>query len=105
MVYTLLSGPMVYALFPCFPGKWYASVGVRQQTQKGGVPQWWCILFFPWFKAISNQKVLCVEGVRNLWGGDHQKNRAKLQNSAPCPEDLLRLHFAFYPARQKNLAR
>ena len=26
MVYTLLYGPMVYTLFPCFPGQWYTPL-------------------------------------------------------------------------------
>ena len=36
------------------PGKWYTpllfllcDLGVGRQTEKRGVPQWWCILLFP----------------------------------------------------------
>ena len=54
MVYTLLSGPMVYTLFPCFPRKMVYNIafllcdlGVGRQTEKRGVPRWWCIVFFP----------------------------------------------------------
>ena len=50
MVYTLLSGPMVYTLFPCFPRKMVYTIvfllcdlGVGRQTEKRGVPRWWCI--------------------------------------------------------------
>ena len=52
-MYTHLSGPMVYTLFPCFPRKIVYTIafllcdlGVGRQTEKGGVPQWWCFLFF-----------------------------------------------------------
>ena len=49
-MYTLLSGPMVHTLFPCFPGKMVYTIaffllcdlGVGRQTEKRG-----CILFFP----------------------------------------------------------
>ena len=52
---TLLSGPMVYTLFPCFPRKmaytvacfFLCDLGVGRQTEKGGVPRWWCIRFYP----------------------------------------------------------
>ena len=54
MVYTLLSGPMVYTLFHCFPRKMVYTIvfllcdpGVGRQTEKRGVPRWRCILFFP----------------------------------------------------------
>ena len=51
---TLLFGSMVYTLFPCFPRKVVYTIaffllcdlGVRRQTEKRGVPRWWCILFF-----------------------------------------------------------
>ena len=56
MVYTLLSGAMVYTLSLVFPGKWYTpwlfllcDLGVGRQTEEGGVPLWWCMLFFPCF--------------------------------------------------------
>ena len=37
MVYTLLSGPVVYTLLPCFPRRMAAT----------RVTRWWCILFSP----------------------------------------------------------
>ena len=58
-MYTLLSGPMVYTLFPCFPRKrvytiasLFCDLGVGRQTEKRGVPRWWCILFFPEFSNL-----------------------------------------------------
>ena len=58
VVYTLLSGPMVYTLFPCFPRKRVYTIPfllcdlrAGRQTEKRGVPRWWCILFFPWPRA------------------------------------------------------
>ena len=52
MVYTLLSGPMVYTPIYCFPRKMVYTIaffllcdlGVGRQTEKGGVPLWWCML-------------------------------------------------------------
>ena len=54
VLYTFLSGPMVYTLFPCFPQEngihhsffLLCDLGVGRQTEKGGVPRWWCILSF-----------------------------------------------------------
>ena len=52
-VYTLLSGPMVYTLFPLFSRKMVYTIafllcdlGVGRQTEKRGFPRW-CILSFP----------------------------------------------------------
>ena len=45
-----------YTLFPCFPRKMAYTIAVvfllcdlrvGRQTEKRGVPQWWCIIFFP----------------------------------------------------------
>ena len=62
-MYTLLSGPMVYTLFPCFPRKVVYTIafllcdlGVGRQTEKRGVPRWWCILFFP----LGLREVTCL---------------------------------------------
>ena len=45
----------VYPFSLVFAGKWYTpqlfllcDLGVGRQTEKRGVPRWWCILFFPW---------------------------------------------------------
>ena len=59
MVYTLLSGPMVYyTLFPCFPKEvvytiafFLCDLGLGRVTEIGGVPRWWCILLFPWTRG------------------------------------------------------
>ena len=61
MVYTLLSGPMVYTLFPLFPQGnailrsffLLCDFVVERQTKRGGLPQWWCILFFPLAKICT----------------------------------------------------
>ena len=54
MVYALLSGPMVHTLFLCFSRKMVYTVAfllcdlrVGRQTEKGGLPLWWCMLFCP----------------------------------------------------------
>ena len=59
MVYTLLSEPMLYTLFPCFPRKMVCTIAffllcdleVGRQTEKRGVPRWWCIP--RWTKKIN----------------------------------------------------
>ena len=55
-MYTLLSGPMVYTIFPCFP---LCDLGVGRQTEKRGVPRW-CILFFRLFLRVSDGGVILV---------------------------------------------
>ena len=45
------------------PGKWYTpqlfllcDLGVGRQTEKRGVPRWWCILFFSFAPKLGNNK-------------------------------------------------
>ena len=70
MVYALLSGPVVYTLFPFFPKERVHTttfllydLGVGRQTKRGGVPQWWCMLFiFPGVKLKSLQPLAAAGG-------------------------------------------
>ena len=55
MVYTLLSGPMVYTLFSCFPRKMVYTIAFfalwprgRATDQEKRGPTVVCLLFFPW---------------------------------------------------------
>ena len=71
MVYSLLSGPMVYALFPCFPRKMVYTIAfllcdlrVGRQTEKEGVPRWWCIIFFSLPEPPSCSKYVLVTPVK-----------------------------------------
>ena len=54
-----------------FPGKWYTpwvfllcDLGVGRQTEKGGVPRWWCILFFPVQGSLGNFGLLLSSSER-----------------------------------------
>ena len=85
MVYTLLSGPMVYTLFPLFSREngihhsffLLCDLEIGRQTEKIGVRQWWCILFFP----LLNDFVwvwpedYCKEDPCNFpWNGELARN-------------------------------
>ena len=69
MVHTLLAGPMVYTLCPCFSKEnciHHSLFGSVTSGLGGGVPRWWwwCILFppLPLFSAFCGRVVckLCV---------------------------------------------
>ena len=70
MVYTLLPDLWCirYTRFLCFPRKMVNTIailllcdpGVGRQTEKGGVPRWWCILLFPLQKSEKLKKAVAV---------------------------------------------
>ena len=65
MVYTLLSGAMVYTLFPLFPNEVVCTLvfllcdlGVGRQTKRSGVSRWWYSSFFSLFVVCGAHLVL-----------------------------------------------
>ena len=69
--WTYVIGPMLYTLFPCFPWKRVYTVAfllcdlrVGRQTEKGGAPRWWCMLFCLVFQraALSRRHFPCLHG-------------------------------------------
>ena len=97
MVYILLSGRMVYTLFPCFPGKMVSIIVFLfsvtsesgDRTEKGGVPRWWCILFFSLKSARQArtiepqhffcQKVLFWHCIIVTWKCSYRPRNPKIQ--------------------------
>ena len=94
-MYTLLSGPMVYTLFPCFARNMVYTIaffllcdlGVGRQTEKRGVPRWWCILFFS-LQTSTLKSEVSKRGWRRGGGlatNDPQQKKQPKRSPEMCP--------------------